>query len=83
MSYESQGFEEMTGNYEGACKLVAEMHAAAVGKITGPRLGVVEDVAAIRDLLIEARDAMKSNPIALYHHLVQRIDEAVGVQDIS
>ena len=33
--------------YIGACKLVAEMHAAAMGKICGPKLGVVEDVAEV------------------------------------
>jgi hypothetical protein len=35
---------EQKSNYEGACKLVAAMHAAAVGEVTGPKRGVVEDV---------------------------------------
>lgn len=35
-------------DYEGACALVAKMHAAAVGEVTGPRIGPVEDVAAVR-----------------------------------
>ena len=54
------GLAEMRGNYEGACKTMAEMHAAAVGEVTGPNRGVVEDVADLRttalrrlDLLVE------------------------------
>ena len=35
--------------YEAACKLVADMHRAAMGGSVGPVLGVVEDVAALRD----------------------------------
>lgn len=53
--------------YLNACKLVADMHAAAVGGATGPRLGVVEDVAALKTerdellaLLIYASSAIKS-----------------------
>ncbi len=34
-----------------ACKLVADMHAAAVGEIRGPILGIVEDVANLREAL--------------------------------
>lgn len=34
-------------DYENACKLVADMHAAAVGEVRGPSLGPVEDVAAL------------------------------------
>lgn len=37
-------------DYEQSCRLVAEMHAAAIGEIAGPRRGVVEDV---QDLRIE------------------------------
>lgn len=43
-------------DYEGACGTIARMHAAAVGEVTGPALGVVEDVAAS----VGARDAMES-----------------------
>lgn len=35
-------------DYEEACKLVAYMHAAAMGKVTSPVLGVIEDVAALK-----------------------------------
>lgn len=38
--------------YERACKLVADMHAAAVGEVTGPFMGVVEDVAELRKALL-------------------------------
>lgn len=31
-------------DYHDACKCIADMHRAAVGQITGPRRGVVEDV---------------------------------------
>ena len=43
-------------DHEGACKLVAEMHAAAMGKICGPARGVVEDVEDLR----KERDALKA-----------------------
>src|SRR5574343_1197292 len=43
--------ERLKGDYHHACKLVADMHAAAVGEVTGPKAGVVEDVAAVRDEL--------------------------------
>ena len=59
--------ESAKEDYLNACKLVADMHAAAVGEVTGPRLGVVEDVAAIKTerdellaLLIYASSAIKS-----------------------
>jgi len=34
--------------HQGACHLVAQMHAAAVGEVTGPNRGVVEDVEDLR-----------------------------------
>lgn len=40
--------ERTKNDYQRACGLVADMHAAAVGEMTGPRLGVVEDVAALK-----------------------------------
>ena len=36
--------EQYKADYLGACKLVADMHAAAVGEVRGPNRGVVEDV---------------------------------------
>ncbi len=35
-------------DYASACKTIADMHAAAVGEVTGPRRGVVEDVEDLR-----------------------------------
>ena len=35
-------------DYERACLLVAQMHLAATGSVTGPAVGVVEDVAAMK-----------------------------------
>ncbi len=35
-------------DHQGVCKLVAEMHAAAVGYVGGPNRGVVEDVADLK-----------------------------------
>jgi len=49
--------EEWKADYEGACKTVAMMHAAAVGEVTGPTRGVVEDVADLRAALLAMRDA--------------------------
>lgn len=41
--------DEMRSNYEGACKTIAAMHAAAVGMgFVGPIRGVVEDVEDVR-----------------------------------
>jgi hypothetical protein len=41
--------EAMRADYGNACKLVVDIHAAATGRPgEGPRLGVVEDVAAVR-----------------------------------
>lgn len=47
--------EQAKEDHGGACKLVALMHAAAVGEVTGPNRGVVEDVADLRT----ERDALK------------------------
>lgn len=38
----------LRASYEGACKLVADMHSAAMGARVGPASGVVEDVLALR-----------------------------------
>ena len=41
-------------DYEKACETIAQMHAAAVGEITGPNRGVVEDVEDMRSALVNA-----------------------------
>lgn len=43
-----QRAEAAETNHQQACELVAKMHAAAVGKVTGPNRGVVEDVEDLR-----------------------------------
>ncbi len=40
---------DMKENYERACGTVAKMHAAAMGEVTGPKRGVVEDVADMKE----------------------------------
>ncbi len=46
---------EYKADYKNACELVAAMHHAAMGVCCAPKLGVVEDVVALR----EERDALK------------------------
>jgi hypothetical protein len=43
---------------ESACGTVAKMHEAAVGEVTGPIRGVVEDVADIRARALRAEAAV-------------------------
>lgn len=40
----------------GACQTIAAMHAAAVGEVRGPLLGVVEDVASLRTAYLAQQD---------------------------
>jgi hypothetical protein len=54
--------EELTAaraDYDGACKLVAKMHEAAVGEVTGPRRGVVEDVEDVHARALFAEKAVR------------------------
>lgn len=46
--------EEHKRNYLNACKTIADMHAAAVGEVTGPMRGVIEDVADVREAMLRA-----------------------------
>lgn len=41
-------------DHEGACQLVAKMHHAATGAVSGPARGVVEDVADVRARMLDA-----------------------------
>lgn len=43
-------------DYFEACALVAKMHAAAVGEVTGPKRGVVEDVEDLHTRATEAEE---------------------------
>ena len=48
--------DALRADYGQACKLVADMHAAATGRHgEGPRLGVIEDVASVRAELVALR----------------------------
>lgn len=46
--------EEHKRNYLNACTTIAAMHEAAVGEVTGPIRGVVEDVADVREAMLRA-----------------------------
>ncbi len=64
-------------DHEGACKLVAEMHTAAVGETRGPDVGVVEDIATLRrqrDLWME--DARRYCANADHHREKREAAEA-------
>jgi len=50
------GMQGVRDSYDRACKTVALMHAAAVGEMRGPTIGVVEDVEAVRAELQQARE---------------------------
>lgn len=56
-----QELAAVRADYDRACKTIALMHAAAVGEITGPKRGVVEDVADVRAEL-EREKAKTSTP---------------------
>ena len=54
--------DAMRVNYRDACTLVAQMHHAATGCVTGPAVGVVEDVAAVkseRDAALKDAERLK------------------------
>lgn len=51
--------DEMRRSYEGACKTIADMHAAATGRSgRGPNRGVVEDVADVRARMLAAEESL-------------------------
>jgi hypothetical protein len=47
-------FRDLKGKYEMACKMAADMHAAAVGEVRGPGRDPVSDVAEIRERMLIA-----------------------------
>jgi hypothetical protein len=64
--------EDRDRNYEsyiGACRQVAEMHEAAMGEITGPHAGVVEDIRNNRLRAVAAEAENKRLRQALAGHL--------------
>lgn len=54
---------ELRGDYAGACRLVAEMHQAGFGRLTGPVHGdAVEDIRRLGDALRNVSLELVSNP---------------------
>lgn len=51
--------------HQGACEMVAQMHAAAVGEATAPIRGVVEDVQDLRARCLAAEEALSEKPAAM------------------
>jgi hypothetical protein len=49
---------DLLADYDGACRTIAEMHAAAVGQVRGPDRGVVEDIIDLRHRCAAAEDAL-------------------------
>lgn len=61
---------ELDTGYGKACKLVADMHLAAVGEVKGPNRGVVEDIAdlrAERDELAAQLEAVGAGGVGAMH----------------
>jgi hypothetical protein len=55
--------ERLRDDHGKACKLVSDMHYAATGSITGPKRGVVEDIAdlrAVNERLLSERDVQEA-----------------------
>lgn len=63
----------------GACGTIADMHAAAMGKVCGPMVGVVEDVANVRAELEDRRRHMAND--STVRPMLQ--DLAPGVRGVS
>lgn len=61
----------LRADYENACKLVADMHAAAMGGNFGPAIGVVEDIAALR----AERDSLDAALLSVLRNLRQWHEE--------
>ncbi|KAA6215130.1 hypothetical protein CP973_00225 [Streptomyces albofaciens JCM 4342] len=54
-------------DHAAACQQIAAMHAAAVGEVRGPRRGIVEDVADIRQRALDAEEQLAAYR-AVYGH---------------
>ena len=57
--------ERLKGDHEAACVIIADMHAAAVGEVTGPKRGVVEDVADVRSELNSTKEELETERMRL------------------
>lgn len=71
--------ERLKDNHEAACVIIADMHAAAIGEVTNPKLGVVEDVADVRAKLAasQLRETQLGEALQTY------IDEHEECQDVD
>lgn len=58
-------------DYMQACSTIARMHAAAIGRIDGPEVGVVDDVAKVRENMLLLRRLLVSTYSALVEMHVQ------------
>jgi DNA repair exonuclease SbcCD ATPase subunit len=67
--------EEHKAEHLAACEQIAAMHAAAVGEVRGPLLGVVEDVASMR-AAYEAQHARADTLDRLCREQRQRAEQA-------
>lgn len=46
-------------DHENACALVAKMHQADMGEVTGPKRGVVEDIEDLRKALLQTQHLLR------------------------
>ncbi len=53
--------ERLREDHGQACELVARMHAAAIGEVSGPRRGVVEDVEDLKAEVERLRESLLGN----------------------
>ena len=51
--------------YDFATVLVAKLHVAAMGEVVGPVLGVVEDVANVREQMLEAQEQLAAKDVEI------------------
>lgn len=57
--------ERLKADHEAACIIIADMHAAAMGEVTGPKRGVVEDVADVRSELNSTKEELETERMRL------------------
>lgn len=70
-------------DHAGACETVAKMHEAAVGKVTGPRRGVIEDVADVRAALRQCGKALERMMGELQSYVTEDSASPIGAIEIA
>ena len=78
LEYAKAEAERFKEEHQGACHLVARMHAAAVGEVTGPNRGVVEDV---EDLRLRAEDGKRDYDALMRER--EQVGNALGEWELS